>query len=166
MVKHCLFTLMLAGLTYTTLPAAVAQDAGTSNQQQSAPADNQQQAAAPVKRHGHHFGGDRFDPARRTEMLTKKLNLNSDQQAKVQDLMKSEQSEFQKIHDDSSLSREDRRSKMVEVHKSSKEQIRALLDSDQQKKWDDMQSRREQWMKQRAERRQQSAPAPASPEQK
>jgi hypothetical protein len=166
MFKHCLFTLMLAGLSYTALPAAVAQDASTSDQQQSAPADNQQQAAAPVEKPGHHFGGDRFDPARRTEMLTKKLNLNTDQQAKVQDLMKSEQSEFQKIHDDSSLSRDARRSKMMEIHKSSNEQLRALLDNDQQKKWDEMQSRREQWMKRRVERQQQSAPAPASPEQK
>ena len=166
MVKHCLITLMLAGLTYTALPAAVAQDAGSGNQQQSVPADNQQQAAAPANETGHNHGGRRFDPTRRTEMLTKKLNLNSDQQAKVQDIMKSEQSQMEKIHGDSSLSREDRRSKMMEVHKASNDQLRALLDNDQQKKFDEMQSKREQWMKRRAERMQQSAPAPASPEQK
>ena len=38
---------------------------------------------------------------------------------------------------------------MMELHKTSDSQIRALLDSTQQKKWDDMQAKREQWMQDR-----------------
>jgi hypothetical protein len=33
---------------------------------------------------------------------------------------------------------------MMDIHKTSSDQIRALLDSNQQKKWDEMQSHREQ----------------------
>jgi protein CpxP len=138
MFKHCLLTVVLAGgLMCAVVPSAVAQDAG-SNDQQPAPA-----GAPPERGPGH----GRFDPSRRSEMLTKQLNLNSDQQTKVQDILKSEQSQMEKIHADSSLSQEERRSKMMDIHKSFNDQIRTLLDAGQQKKWDEMQSRREQWMK-------------------
>ena len=78
-------------------------------------------------------------------MLTKQLKLTSDQRPKVLDILKSEQSQMQSLHSDSSTSQEDRRSKMIEIRKSSNGQIRALLDSNQQQKWDTMQSRRQQW---------------------
>jgi periplasmic protein CpxP/Spy len=137
MLKHCLLMLMLVGLMYTVQPSAVAQDAGNKDQQ-SAP------AGAPPE---HGPGQHHFDPAQRTEMLSHQLSLTSDQQTKVQDILKSEKSQMEKIHADSSLSQEDRHSKMMDLHKSSNDQIRALLDAGQQKKWDEMQSRREQWMK-------------------
>ena len=76
-------------------------------------------------------------------MLTKRLNLTSDQQAKVLDILKSEQSQMESLHSDSSLSQQDRHSKMMDIHKTSDDQIRALLDPDQQKKFDAMQNR--QW---------------------
>lgn len=134
MVKHCLLALTLAAVVYTVAPAVSAQDSG-SNGQQSAP------AGAPPE-HGH---GSHFDPAQRTEMLTKQLRLTSDQQPKVLDILKSEQSQMQSLRSDSSVQPEDRRSKMMEIRKTSDDQIRALLDSDQQKKWDAIQSKHERW---------------------
>lgn len=136
MVKQCLLTLMLAGLVYTVTPSAIAQYSG-SNDQQSAP------AGAPPE---HGRGRGHLDPAKRSEMLAKQLNLTSDQQSKVQDILKSEQSQMQTLRQDSSVSQQDRRAKMMEIHKGSNDQVRALLDSTQQKKWDEMQSRQEQWM--------------------
>jgi hypothetical protein len=56
---------------------------------------------------------------------------------------------MESLHQDSSLSQQDRHAKMMEIHKSTDAQIRALLDSTQQKKWDEMQAKREQWMKNR-----------------
>jgi protein CpxP len=133
MLKHFLLTLVLGGLVgLTTLPA-VAQDSG-SNDQQSAP-----MGGGPE--HGHRH----FDPAKRTERLTKELKLTSDQQPKVLEILKSEQSQMESLRSDSSMSRDDRRSKMMDIHKTSDDQIRALLDSTQQKKWDEIQSRHEQW---------------------
>jgi protein CpxP len=131
MVKHALLAVVVAGLLYTVSPAA-AQENG-SGDQQAAP------AGAPE--HGHHH----FDPAKRTDMLTKQLKLNSDQQAKVLDILKSEQSQMESLHSDASTSQDDRRSKMMEIRKTSNEQIRGLLDSNQQKKFDAMQSQHEQW---------------------
>ena len=135
MLKHFLLALMVAGLLYTVTPSAVAQDSG-SNAQQSAP------AGAPPE-HGRGYG--RLDPAKRTAMLTKQLNLTPEQQPKVLEILKSEQSQRENLRSDSSLSQADRRSKMMEIHKASDDQIRTLLNSDQQKKWDEMQSKREQW---------------------
>src|SRR6201998_3405789 len=131
MVTHALLALVVAGLLYTVSPAA-SQD-NVCADQQSAPAGGPE--------HGHRH----FDPAKRTEMLTKQLKLNSDQQAKVLDILKSEQSQMERLHSDTSTAQDDRRSKMMEIRKTSNEQIRGLLDSNQQKKFDAMQSQHEQW---------------------
>lgn len=133
MLKHSLLALTLAGLIYAV--PAVAQNATPDNaapDQQSVPAG------------GHEGRGYRkMDPAKRTEMLTKKLSLTADQQTKVQDIFKSEQSQMQSLRNDSSMSRDDRRTKMMDIHKASGDQVRALLDTTQQKKWDEMKSKRE-----------------------
>jgi periplasmic protein CpxP/Spy len=138
MFKHFLLALMFVGLMYTVTPAAVAQDTGNSDQH-SAP------AGPPPGGNGHA----RFDPSKRAEMMAKHLNLNAGQQAKVTEILKSEQSQMESVHSDASLSQQDRRAKMMDIHKASSDQIRALLNADQQKKWDEMQSRRDQMMQHR-----------------
>jgi hypothetical protein len=52
---------------------------------------------------------------------------------------------MESLRQDSSLSQQDRHAKMMEIHKGTDAQVRALLDSTQQKKWDEMQAKREQW---------------------
>ncbi len=155
MLKRSLLALMLAGLLYTVTPLVVAQDSNTSGPP-SPPA-----GAPPEGGHGRHH----FDPAKRTRMLSKHLKLTSDQRAKVEDILKAEQSQMQQLHQDSSDSQPDRRSKMMDLHKSSNDQIRAVLDADQQKKWDEMQSKREQRMREH-HHGQARGSAPASSEQK
>jgi Spy/CpxP family protein refolding chaperone len=135
MLKQCVLAVILAGLVCVVTPSAVAQGNGN-NDQQSGPA-----GAPPDNGHGRGH----FDPAKRTEMLTKQLKLTSDQQAKVLDILKSEQSQMEALRSDSSLSQDDRRSKMMDIRKASDDQIRALLNTDQQKKWDAMQSEHQQW---------------------
>ncbi len=136
MLKHSLLALTLAGLIYAA--PAVAQNAAPNA------APDQQTPSGGEMHHGH--GGPMMDPAKRTEHLTRKLNLSADQQAKVHEIFNTEQSQMEALHNDSSLSRQDRRSKMMGIHKSSDDQVRALLDSTQQKKWDEMQANREQRM--------------------
>ena len=134
MLKHSLLALMLAGLIYAA--PARAQNAGQTNTpDQPAP------SAAPM-----HHGHGPMDPATCTDRLTSKLNLTADQQAKVQEIFKSEQSQMQSLRSDSSLARTDRRSKMMDIHKASGDQVRALLDPTQQKRWDKIQANREQRM--------------------
>lgn len=132
MRKHSLIAITVAALLYLVVPSAPAQESGTNDQQ---PATSE---------HGH--GHAHMDPAKRAAMLGKRLNLNSDQQSKVEDILKSEQSQMKGLRADSSLPKEDRHSKMMDIHKSSSDQIRGLLDADQQKKWDEMQSKHEERM--------------------
>ena len=135
MLKRHLLTLTLAASVAAMSAAALAQD-NSSGSQQSAP-----QAATPE----HHMGHGHFDPEKRSEMMAKHLDLTSDQQAKVLDILKAEQSQMESLRSDTSVAPEDRRSKMMDIHKTSSDQIRALLNADQQKKWDEMQSHRQQW---------------------
>jgi protein CpxP len=130
--KHTL-VLLTAGLIAITPSFAAAQD-GQSNNQQSPP---QQEKGS--WRHGPP------DPAQRTRELTKKLNLTSDQQTKVQDIFQSEHTQMESLRQDNSGSQQDRRGKMMDIRKASDSQVRAILDSTQQKKWDEMQAKREQW---------------------
>lgn len=114
MLKQSLLILAAAGLISIAAPFAGAQD---SNSQQSAPMQ---------ENGGHHHGPP--DPAKRTAELTKQLNLTSDQQPKVLDALQSEHSQMESLHQDSSLSREDRHAKMMDIRKSTDDQIRGLLD--------------------------------------
>lgn len=135
MIKQPLLILAAAGLI-SIAPFATAQDS---------PSNSQPPASA--QENGRHHGHE--DPAQRTAELTKKLKLTSDQQTKVQDALQSEHSQMESLHQDSSLSQQDRRAKMMEIRKSTDGQIRGLLDAGQQKKWDEMQAKREQWMQNR-----------------
>ena len=134
MLKHCVLALILAGLVCSGALSLRAQD---SNSQ----ANDQQSASANGLGHGRRH----FDPAKRTETLTKQLKLTSDQQPKVLDILKTEQTQMEGLRSDSSASQEDRHSKMMDIHKTSNEQIRVLLTADQQKKWDAIQSRHAEW---------------------
>jgi protein CpxP len=133
MIKQYLLVLVAASVISIAAPFAAAQSSNDSSPNNQQPAQGNG---------GWHHGPD---PAQRTQELTKKLKLTSDQQTKVQDILQSEHSQMETLHQDSSLSQQDRRAKMMDIRKTSDTQIRALLDSTQQKKWDEMQAKREQW---------------------
>jgi protein CpxP len=153
MLKQSLLILAAAGLIAIAAPFATAQNNPSPSQSQSQ--SNDQQATPAQENGGRHHGPP--DPAERTRELTKHLKLTSDQQTKVQSALESERSQMVSLHQDASLSQQDRRSKMMEIRKSTNEQIRGLLDSNQQRKWDAKQARREQKMESR--RGQQGPPA-------
>jgi protein CpxP len=131
MLKQSLLILAAAGLISIAVPFAGAQD----TMRQSAPMQDNG---------GRHHGPP--DPAKRTAELTKKLNLTSDQQTKVQDALQSEHSQMESLHQDSSLSQQDRHAKMMDIRKSTDDQIRGVLDATQQKKWDEMQANKHEGM--------------------
>jgi periplasmic protein CpxP/Spy len=132
MLKHSVFLLIFASLVCALPLSAVAQDAG--------PGGQKSRSAGGPPGHRH------FDPAKRAERLGKELSLSPDQKAKVEDILKSEQSQIEKLRADSPVSKEDRHSKMMDIHKTSGDEIRALLNSDQQKKWDAIQEKRHKHM--------------------
>ena len=136
MIKQCLLVVLSAGLILSAASFAAAQSSNDS------PADNQQSPPSQGSGGWHHGPPD---PAAHTQELTKKLKLTSDQQTKVQDIFQSERTQMESLRQDSSTSQQDRRGKMMDIRKNTDTQIRALLDSNQQKKWDEMQAKREQW---------------------
>jgi len=152
MLKQSLLILAAAGLISIAAPFATAQNNPPSQSQSQS---NDQQSATAQENGGRRHGPQ--DPAERTRELTKHLKLTSDQQTKVQDALVSARSQMASLHQDTSLSQQDRHSKMMEIRKSTDEEIRGFLDSNQQKKWDAMQARREQKM---ASRRGQQGPPP------
>lgn len=122
-----LIATMLAGLCLG-LGTAIAQE----NQEQS--------PQGPPPGMGEHMGHRPMMPsvADRIKHLTQKLNLTDDQQAKLKPILEDQRKQMEQIHNDSSLSREDRFSKMQQVRASSDTQIKAVLTADQQKKFDKM----------------------------
>jgi protein CpxP len=135
MLKQSLLVLVAAGLISIAAPFVAAQDSPSNPQSQ------------PSQEEGHRHHG--HDPAQRTEELTRHLKLTSDQQTKVKDALQSQHSQMESLHQDSSLSQDDRRAKMIDIRKGTDTQIRELLDATQQKKWDEMQAKRAEWMQHR-----------------
>jgi septal ring factor EnvC (AmiA/AmiB activator) len=93
--------------------------------------------------------------------MTKKLNLSNDQQAKLKPILEDQRKQMEQIRNDSSLSREDRFSKMKSVHENSASQIKALLNEDQQQKFDKMQAERREHM---GDRGPGNGPPPSQPQ--
>jgi protein CpxP len=135
MYKKHFLVLLAAALIAITASFAAAQSSN----------DSQSNNQPPQQEKGGWRHGPPPDPAQRTQELTKKLNLTSDQQTKVQDVFQSEHTQMESVRQDTSVSQPDRRTKMMDIHKGTDTQVRALLDSTQQKKWDEMQAKREQW---------------------
>jgi Spy/CpxP family protein refolding chaperone len=88
---------------------------------------------------GRHMGRHGMPTADdQLQHLTKKLNLSEGQQAKLKPILEDRRAQMEKIHSDSSLSREDRFSKMQELRQNSDTQIKNVLNEDQQKNFDKM----------------------------
>jgi periplasmic protein CpxP/Spy len=92
---------------------------------------------APAGQESHGKMGP-MTPESRLKMLTEKLDLTADQQAKLKPVLEDESTQMKTLHDDTSLAPEDKRAKMKEVHESSTEKINAVLTPDQQSKWKQM----------------------------
>jgi periplasmic protein CpxP/Spy len=90
---------------------------------------------------GGHRRGHMMSPEERTEHLTKALSLSDDQKGKVLSILQDEQKQMQAVRSDSSLSRDDRWSKMREIHQNTSNQIKGNLNPDQAKKFDEMEQR-------------------------
>jgi Spy/CpxP family protein refolding chaperone len=86
----------------------------------------------PPDQPAHH--GRREDMLARFNQMVKDLDLTADQQTKVQAILKQSAESIKALRDDTALSREDRRSKLMALRKSTEQQIHALLTPEQQAK--------------------------------
>jgi len=95
----------------------------------AAPSGGDDQAPPPPHRHMR-------GPS--AEELKAKLNLTDDQYTKVVAIISATKEKAMAIRDDDSLEDDDKRAKMMDLMKTTHDQIRALLTPDQQKIYDSM----------------------------
>ena len=82
----------------------------------------------------------------RVNRLPENLNLTDSQKTQARTILQDQQDQMNALRQNTSISREDRHSKMMEIHQSTSGQIRGLLNDDQQKKYDAMEKERQQEM--------------------
>ncbi len=118
--------LALCALTMSAVPA-MAQDNTTPS---SAPAGQQGQPG------GHH------DPAQmeqhQLDMMTKRLNLTPDQVTQIKAIDDAERPQMMALRQDTTMSRDDKHSKMTALRQDRETKIRTVLTDDQKSKFDAM----------------------------
>lgn len=88
---------------------------------------------------GQGMGGRRggmMDPDQQLARMTQRYNLSTDQQTQIKPILASTQQQMQALRGDSSLSREDRMTKMMSIRSDSRSKIEAILNPDQKKQFD------------------------------
>ena len=112
-------------------------------QDAQAPPANQESGMSGRHHHGMPSADDQL------KHLTKRLNLSDDQQTKIKPILEDQQNQMQQLRADNSTSREDRWKKMREIHENSDNQIKSVLNEDQQKKFEEMREEQRSRMKER-----------------
>jgi periplasmic protein CpxP/Spy len=72
------------------------------------------------------------------QQLSSELNLTDDQKTQLKPVLQGEFKQLKAVHDDSSLSADQKQSKMTEIHEGAKSQINSILTPEQQKKLAEM----------------------------
>jgi Spy/CpxP family protein refolding chaperone len=91
---------------------------------------------------GHHG----MDPDGQLKHMTKTLDLTSDQQAQIKPILEAQQQQMMALHQDQSMSREDRMAKMQSLHADSRTKIEAVLNDTQKQKFEALQARQQERM--------------------
>lgn len=73
--------------------------------------------------------------------LAKELNLTDDQKPKFQEIMKSSREKMKALHEDSSLTPEERKTKAKAIQEDTATQMKALLTPEQFTKWQELTKR-------------------------
>src|SRR3954468_17298102 len=119
----------------SVLGGALLLSAGAFAQDQSSGTASQDQQQG-QKMGGHRHGGKMKDPQARLDHMSKVLNLTDDQESKIKPLLDNENQQMQALKSDTSTAKQDKRAKMMDIHKSTMDQIKPMLNSDQQAKLD------------------------------
>ncbi len=87
-----------------------------------------------------HGQGQPMTVDQRLQRMTQQLNLSDAQQQQIKPILENEMKQMQGLHADSSLSQQDRMSKMQQIRQDTASQIKPILNSDQQQKYEQMMS--------------------------
>lgn len=77
-------------------------------------------------------------PEAMVERLSTELNLTEDQKAKIKPMAEDVYNKMNEVHQDSSLSEQERRERIKEIHENALAQVKTILNPEQQKKLDEM----------------------------
>jgi periplasmic protein CpxP/Spy len=86
-----------------------------------------------------HGPGRPMTAEQRLQHMTRQLNLSDAQQQLIKPILENENKQMQSLPEDSSLSQQDRMSKMMQIRQGTSEQIRPILNAEQQQKYEHMQ---------------------------
>jgi Spy/CpxP family protein refolding chaperone len=92
------------------------------------------QTSAPPQGSAMGSHPDASSPEARLQMLSEKLNLTADQQAKLKPILEDQAQQMKTVRDDTSLSQEQKKAKMKAIHESFHGQINGVLTPEQQAK--------------------------------
>jgi Spy/CpxP family protein refolding chaperone len=112
-------------LLSTALTLALAGTAAFAQQTQLP--ENTPNANAPA----HHFRHHAPNPQRQAEFLSKKLNLSTDQTAKLTPIFADRDQKFQALMQDQSLTPQQRHEQMRSIHQNTEQQLATVLTPDQ-----------------------------------
>ncbi len=122
----------------------------------------QDQSATPPPMHGPMRQG--FSPENQLAHLTKALNLTSDQQTQIKPILESQQQQIMQIHQDQTISRDDKMAKIKSLRGDTTSKIEAALNPDQKQKYEAMQQKMQERMQERTQGGAGATP-PAQPQQ-
>lgn len=133
-------TISFAGCGKKPAPAAVVEATPSpspeSSQQAPPPETNAGGLSQQQQRPG---GGNPGERARqRLEQMQASLGLSEEQAGKIKAVFESQRPAMQALRDDQSLSRDQRREKMMELRKTADAEISAILTPEQKTKWEEM----------------------------
>jgi protein CpxP len=98
---------------------------------------------------GAHRG--MMDPDEQLARMTTRYSLTTEQQDQVKPILVSEQHQIQGVREDTALSREDRMAKMQTIRSDSDAKIKAVLNDDQKKQFEQDQLRMQRRMQQQGQ---------------
>jgi Spy/CpxP family protein refolding chaperone len=122
-----------AGLTFALALAfgltTAAQTSSTESKQQALPDQNQTDSAGNMHR-------DRV--RERLEWLSQHLNLTEDQKKQLKPILAGELKQMRAVGEDASLTQDQKREKMRQIHEASRPQVQAILTPEQRQKFAQM----------------------------
>jgi protein CpxP len=155
-MKNQLCRIALSGLLATGLTLGTA----AAFAQQDSPAAPDASAQQPGNG-GGRMGRMQMSPDERLAQMTKRYDLSADQQTQIKPILADSQQQMTALRGDSSMSREDKMTKMMSIREASNTKISAILNDSQKQKFADDQQKMQQRMMQRGG----GAPAGAPPAQ-
>ncbi len=96
------------------------------------PSTQPDSSAPPAGKHYHKGGGRHgHDPQQEAAMLSRRLNLSSDQQARLEPILADRDQKVSALMSDNSLTQDQKKAQFKAIHQDMKQQLSSILTPDQ-----------------------------------